>query len=119
VWTVFLALLLLVLPLFLVWLLLVWPLLLACPPVSSEAASNVAPVACVASGVTPSFGVAASDKDSAPMVISEVAVVAAPISPHEFVPARHEHRQFDSTDKSVTLHGDLDAQTYDFGSPPK
>ncbi len=48
-------------------------------PVSSAAASSVAPVACVTSGVTPTFGVAASNKDSAPVAISEVAVVAAPV----------------------------------------
>ena len=48
----------------------------------------MAPVACVTSGVTSTFGVASSDKDSAPMAISEVAIVAAPIAsiaPHEFV----------------------------------
>ena len=67
-------------------------------PVYVDAASGVAPdpgvvvsgvilAACVAtSGVAPRFGVAASEKDSAPVAISKVAVVAAPIAPHEFVP---------------------------------
>ncbi len=52
-------------------------------PDPSVVASGVTPFACmVTSGVVPDPGVAASDKDSAPVAISEV----APITPHEFVP---------------------------------
>ena len=51
-------------------------------PVVGAAASGMAPSACVVtSGVVPDPGVAASDKDSAPVAISEV----APITPHAFV----------------------------------
>ena len=58
----------------------------------------------------------ASDKDTAPMVISEVAVVAAPITPHEFVPGTN----IDNSTRQISLsNGDLDAQTHDFGSPSK
>ena len=85
-------------------------------PVSGAVAPCVAPVTCVASGVAPSSGVAASDKDTAPMVISEVAVVAAPITPHEFVPGTN----IDNSTRQISLsNGDLDAQTHDFGSPSK
>ncbi len=42
------------------------------------------------------------------MAISEVAVIAAPIAPHEFV-----------TRQISLSHGDLDAQRDDFGSPQK
>jgi hypothetical protein len=69
-----------------------------------------------ASGVTPTFGVATSDKDSAPMAISEMAVVAASIEPHEFLPGLNIG---DSTGQICSSHGDLDAQTDDFGSPQK
>ena len=73
----------------------------------------MAPVACVASGVTPNFVVAASNKDSAPMAISEVAVVAAPIAPNEFVSGTN----IDDSTRQISLsHGDLDAQTDKFGS---
>ena len=86
------------------------------PPVSGAVAPCVAPITCVASGVAPSSGVAASDKDTAPMVISEVAVVAAPITPHEFVPGTN----IDNSTRQISLsNGDLDAQTHDFGSPSK
>jgi len=85
-------------------------------PVSGAVVPCVAPVTCAASGVAPSSGVAASDKDTAPMVISEVAVVAAPITPHEFVPGTN----IDNSTRQISLsHGDLDAQTHDFGSPSK
>ena len=85
-------------------------------PVSGAVAPCVAPVTCVASGVAPSSGVAASDKDTAPMVISEVAVVAAPITPHEFVPGTN----IDNSTRQISLsNGNLDAQTHDFGSPSK
>jgi hypothetical protein len=51
-------------------------------PVVGAAASGVAPSACVVtSGVVPDPGVAAFDKDLAPVAISEV----APITPHAFV----------------------------------
>ena len=79
-----------------------------------SAAAGVAPVDCVTSGVTPTFGVASSDKESAPIAISEVAVVAAPIAAHEFVPGTN----IDDLTRRISLsHGDLDAQTYGFGSP--
>ena len=68
-------------------------------PVSGVVAFDVAPVSCAAaSGVAPTSGVAASDKDSAPMAISEVAFVAAQIAPLK-VCARYEHQRLDSTDK--------------------
>ena len=85
-------------------------------PVYSAAASGVAPVSgavvpCVAPVTCVASGVAASDKDTAPMVISEVAVVAAPITPHEFVPGTN----IDNSTRQISLsHGDLDAQTHDF-----
>ena len=75
--------------------------------------TGVAAFACVVtSGVVPDSGVAASDKDSAPVAISEV----APIIPHAFVPGTN----IDDSTRQISLsHGDFDAQTDDFGSPPK
>ena len=64
--------------------------------------------------MAPDPGVAASDNDSAPMAISEGAVVAAPIAPHEFVSGTNID---DSTRQITKSHGDLDAQTDD--SPKK
>ncbi len=66
----------------------------------------------VAFGVVPDPGVAASDKDSAPVAISEV----APITPHELLPSTNID---DSTRQICLSHGDFDAQTDDFGSPQK
>ena len=95
-----------------------------CDPVSGETSSGVAPdpsviasgvapfVCVVTSGVVPDSGVAASDKDLAPVAISEV----APITPHAFVPGTN----IDDSTRQISLsHGDFDAQTDDFGSPPK
>ena len=60
------------------------------------------------------FSLAASDKDSAPLAISEVAVVAAPIAAHEFVPGTN----IDDLTRRISLsHGDRDAQMDEFGSP--
>ncbi len=74
----------------------------------------------VASGVAPDPGVVVSDKDSkfysAPVAISEVVIVAAPIAPHECVPYMYID---DPTRQISLLHGDYDATTDDFGSPPK
>ena len=57
---------------------------------------------------------ASSDKESAPMAISKVAVVAAPIAAHEFEPGTNID---DLTRRTSLSHGDFDAQTDDFGSP--
>ena len=66
----------------------------------------------VTSGVVPDPGVAAFDKDSASVAISEV----APIAPHEFVPGTSTNID-DSTRQISLSQGDFDAQTDDFGLP--
>jgi hypothetical protein len=59
---------------------------------------------------------AASDKDSALVAIFEVAFVAAPIAPHEFVPGTN----IDDSTRQISLsQGDFNAQTDNFGSSKK
>ena len=85
-------------------------------PVSGVVASDATPVSGVlASGVTPVSGVVVSGATPVPGVVASVklAVVAAPIAPHVFIPGTDKDS---STRQSSLSHGDLDAQRDDFGS---